>query len=66
MKTTLVWIGLAALVALRGYGGNEGIVKERAKELRNQNNVRQALARQRSLPRPARQPRLRLPSRHHW
>ncbi len=44
MKETFVWIGLAALLAMRSYGGNEAIVKERAKELRNQNNVRQGIA----------------------
>jgi hypothetical protein len=50
LRTPLIRISLAALLAANAFGGGEAIVKERAKELNNQNNVRQGA------PPPASQP----------
>jgi hypothetical protein len=44
MKTTLILSGLLALLAADAFAGGEAIVKQRAKELSNQNNVRQGVA----------------------
>lgn len=43
MKTTLLLLGMS-LFSLHVWGGSEQIIKERAKELSNQNNVRQGVA----------------------
>jgi hypothetical protein len=44
MKTALAILGLTALLTSPLYGGAEAIIKERAKEVVNQNNVRQGVA----------------------
>ncbi|HWH70613.1 MAG TPA: hypothetical protein VNT26_14590 [Candidatus Sulfotelmatobacter sp.] len=44
MKTSLVLIGVTALMAGSTFAGPEVIIKQRAKELRDQNNVRQGVA----------------------
>lgn len=44
MKTKLALVGCAALFVASAFGGSETIIRERAKELRNQNNVRQGVA----------------------
>jgi hypothetical protein len=44
MKSILFAFVLTAMGARVGYGGTETIIRERAKELRNQNNVRQGVA----------------------
>jgi hypothetical protein len=44
MKTTLALVGAALLLAASGLAGPDVIIRERAKELRDQNNVRQGVA----------------------
>src|SRR5258708_37978589 len=44
MKTSLAIFTIAACSLARAFGGPETIIKERAKELRDQNNVRQGVA----------------------
>ena len=44
MKTSLAIVTIAACSAASAFAGPETIIKERAKELRDQNNVRQGVA----------------------
>jgi hypothetical protein len=44
MKTTFVPLGAALLLATTAFAGPEQIIKQRAKELNEQNNVRQGVA----------------------
>jgi hypothetical protein len=44
MKTTFILIGAVLLLPPAAFAGAEGIIKQRAKELSNQNNVRQGVA----------------------
>lgn len=44
MKTSVVLLTFAACSLLAAFAGPESIIKERAKELRDQNNVRQGVA----------------------
>src|ERR1700674_3101995 len=44
MKTTIVFVGVAVLSAASVLAGPADIIKQRAKELNNQNNVRQEVA----------------------
>jgi len=44
MKTPLITITTGILFGVRAFAGPETIIKERAKELSNQNNVRQGVA----------------------
>jgi hypothetical protein len=44
MKTTFVPLGAALLLAATAFAGPEQIIKQRAKELSDQNNVRQGVA----------------------
>ena len=43
MKTTLPVLGVAALLAVNVFAQSDVIIKKRALELRNQNNVRQGV-----------------------
>src|SRR5712691_12171695 len=53
MKTTLAFFGAAMLLATNTFAGPDVIVRERAKELSNQNNVRQGVAPPTQPPQPA-------------
>lgn len=44
MKTTLPLLGLGVIITVNALAGPEVIIRERAKELRDQNNVRQGVA----------------------
>jgi hypothetical protein len=53
MKTALGLIGAVLFLGSHGAGGQDAIIKQRAKELRDQNNVRQGLASPAQTPQPA-------------
>lgn len=44
MKTSFALLACGCLITASAFGGSETIIRERAKELRNQNNVRQGVA----------------------
>jgi hypothetical protein len=44
MKTVLVWLGIVALLAGHLFAQSDVIIKKRALEIRNQNNVQQGIA----------------------
>src|SRR6266850_1271657 len=44
MKTTIAFFSTALLLAMSTFAGPDVIIRERAKELSNQNNVRQGVA----------------------
>jgi len=56
MKTALALIGAATLVAGSVFAGPDVIIKKRAQEIRDQNNVRQGVAPPSQPPRPATAP----------
>jgi hypothetical protein len=62
MKTILVLAGTALLLAGIAYAGPEVIIRERAKELRDQNNVRQGVAPPTQAAQPAAAPSAPAPS----
>ncbi|HYG34352.1 MAG TPA: hypothetical protein VEC99_06185, partial [Clostridia bacterium] len=43
MKSTLTTVGLTALLIVTSYAGPDVIIRERAKQLRDQNNARQGV-----------------------